>query len=474
MDLVEEKDASLLYLACLTCLRWPMNYKYAIMIAICYGANCLLFADLYDMYNLPTARSVPLDVQNSIAVYYLQQEPFPFTIPQTIPFEESTLIFKVNDYCHPWGVDYFPEQLSQICKKNFANPNGIITFASMSLGQDECDLWMKTNQGEWILTSFFPLAVCRALISTARCANVRIFTYFSIGSLVSPYKVPKCAATKTLTDFGFLPSVSCDIYTIYKGIKVRASNWDRPEGEDTVDIRDRHIVISNMISASERRDLTPIDIKNFYPLFLTEEASSYVVFYDDALLKKRTSDGYVKSIKNILTDEQIGDVKLIATIMPEDPSLVYIWKHVGHGRWKQVTLLKHNASVYSVAFNTTYTEVVTASSTDEVRMWQLSPALVFPFLIDYVPNKKMSLEQLLFLKLINRYWVKGKVDLRELAELYYTPLAMNLLDPSAEGVLRYLKVILDSFGPLVREELIHRYTIINSDVPYTPYQCAIQ
>ncbi|MBA3954587.1 hypothetical protein H0X48_04690 [Candidatus Dependentiae bacterium] len=145
-------------------------------------------------------------------------------------------------------------------------------------------------------------------------------------------------------------------------------------------------------------------------------------------------------------------ILFIALINSADPTNVEIWKNVGT-TWKQIAQIKHTDKVYSASFDNEYKQLATASADNAVYIYDTK---CFEDSIDsYMPNQTLTLEQLLFLKLVNdTYAVNKSVPLPALAHLFD--------NNSQKDNAQYLSALLSSFGNKVTQTLINQYKISNT------------
>jgi hypothetical protein len=145
---------------------------------------------------------------------------------------------------------------------------------------------------------------------------------------------------------------------------------------------------------------------------------------------------------------------IIATLDFRKDNYVAILKHEGENSWQSIRILKHPNAVYSASLNDTQNKVITMSADGKARIWDLNNSV-----INHISQKRITLEQLLFLRLINVIYNRGwEVKLEEIALKLHEPLSLNL--PEGLSVNDYLLGILESFGDEVKQELINRYEIV--------------
>lgn len=167
------------------------------------------------------------------------------------------------------------------------------------------------------------------------------------------------------------------------------------------------------------------------------------------------------------------DIKtnFIAVIDRHNPKILEIWKRRGATDWKQVALVHHPEDVYSASFDSSYKILATACKDNKVRIWNLD-CLHTP-LTDYMPHKKITLEQLLFLKLLNDcVATKNRLPVESFMQLPDNNLdfaAQLLGGDDQEHIKEYLLSVLHSFGDTLKQTLITRYNLA-----YKPSRCSIQ
>lgn len=178
--------------------------------------------------------------------------------------------------------------------------------------------------------------------------------------------------------------------------------------------------------------------------------------------EKRTCNFTTLKISN---EETIGTILdsqsvelYIATLNHKDFTKLHIWKR-SNALWKKVLELEHPHPIYSASFNNDFTEIATSCADNILRVWKIDNELVNTSIINFMPNNRMNIEQLLFLKLINKiYRSQGFVTIENISHRFYDKLVIGLAEQAPEVVAAYLNNVLDSFGEF-KNTLIHRYNL---------------
>jgi hypothetical protein len=212
----------------------------------------------------------------------------------------------------------------------------------------------------------------------------------------------------------------------------------------------RPIILEKVCSSVKSKWSINPSIWNAYELVLNKDlAQEYIM----AALNLGDRDAFIQ-----LLSKECAQEYLVATINLEENNCLYIWKHNGYNHWTIKGILKHPQKIYTAQFNERKDIIVTTCADGNIRVWNLKASLA-----DYMPQKRITLEQLLFLRLINVIHNRGgEVKLEEIAQKLHGPLSLNLSEELS--VENYLFSILESFGDEVRQELINRYNIATAAI----------
>ncbi|MBA3954585.1 hypothetical protein H0X48_04680 [Candidatus Dependentiae bacterium] len=183
---------------------------------------------------------------------------------------------------------------------------------------------------------------------------------------------------------------------------------------------------------------------------------------------------YGQTIDTMMVADTDITMPFIAVINVSNPKNLEIWKRIGGNRWKLVALVDHDQDVYSASFDSEYKQLATTSQDNQVRIWNID--CLHTTITDYVENKTITLEQLLFLKFLNDVSIAKPKLCRGISNQIPADnldFAAQLLGGnSLASNKEYLNNILDSFGNEVKQELIKRYNVTNFTVGMS--SCSIQ
>lgn len=396
-----------------------MNFKhffYIVVFTCCYTA---IQADLFDLYNIAVFRNLPAEIQHYMTKQYLQKFPLLLTALDYVSLEQPNDKFSVHHNV-PWGAVLLNEMV------------GTLEMDYWSFDHNSSFVWSKNNtwQGQAEGFSIAP-----------GITNVKFCTSKHLKWL--KYIVPSLKYAASVLRHNGLNTNSVCSNQYYN--------------------QEAHIVISNLaVQEDEMQKLklayehnvlviTKITKRHFYLRYESDKSLwSIYEFKNDAV--SNTSS----SIR--LTNKQVQKTQLIAVATPSEPNIVSIYKHVGQNYWKKVVELKHPAPIYSASFDQTKNRIVTACSDGQARIWELPTQNISLALLNFPATPIFTLEQLLFLKLINTiYKEHGRADLNALSSC--DSLSKNLASNSQAAILAYLLTILKSFGPNLSQAIIDKYQI---------------